>query len=89
MGGQDGAGEQEDIEGEVREIERGGGEWSERDSKEGGGGGGRNIATTGGNTRREWGDVWQMTKRVRLHLMLEKLGRSKGRDREVGGQVQG
>ena len=35
-----------------------------------GGGGGRNLATTGGNTRREWGDVRKTTNRICMRIPL-------------------
>ena len=47
-----------------------------------------NLANTGGNKWREWGDVRQTKNGIRLRLPLSKLGGRKGQDREVGLQVQ-
>ena len=53
------------------ERERGGKGWGGRDRK---GGVIINLATTGGNTRREWGDVRQTTNGIRLRILMSKSG---------------
>ena len=72
--GKGGEGEQEDIEGDVRYREGRGG-WSVVGSKLWGGGGYLwwvviNLATTGGNKRREWVDVQQTNNGLFLRLPL-------------------
>ena len=49
----------------------------------------RNLATTGRNTRREWGDVRKTTNRLRLRLQLrsgrEKVSGTRWNEVFVGG----
>ena len=78
-----GCGLQEECEGGTdwgsRKIERGASEreergylWSGRDRK--GVGVIRKLLITGGNTRRGWGNVWQITNSIRMHIPLTKSG---------------
>ena len=43
----------------------------------------RNLENTGGNTRKEWGDVRKMKKGIRLRLLLSKLRGGEGGYGEV------